>query len=284
MQILRARASRNKGEVQLDQALWDEEAKIRDEETPPPQEPAPEPPPEEAPPPEEPAVDPLIERLTKLEQSNAQLLQHVKTAEGRVSAMQRELELSRQAQKAVSDAPSQQQIAVAAKNPEKWESLKTDFPEWGEAMEEFVTAKLSGFSAPAAVDVDALVAQKLGEAKAETVRLLEESRIEAKYEDWRDIVNTSDFTAWYSAQPPEIQRLAESTKARDALEMLDKFHAAKAKPAAGIRQEREQRLAAAVTTRPGQTPPPKTLGDLSVQELWNHEAAMREKTRSERGF
>jgi len=269
----------------LDQALWDEEAKIRDEETPPPQEPAPEPVPE-TPPEEEPApeVDPLIERLTKLEQSNAQLLQHVKTAEGRVSAMQRELELSRQAQKAVSDAPSQQQIAVAAKNPEKWESLKTDFPEWGEAMEEFVAAKLSGFSAPPAVDVDALVAQKLGEAKAETVRLLEESRIEAKYEDWRDIVNTSDFTAWYSAQPPEIQRLAESTKARDALEMLDKFHAAKAKPAAGIRQEREQRLAAAVTTRPGQTPPPKTLGDLSVQELWNHEAAMREKTRSERGF
>jgi hypothetical protein len=271
--------------VQLNQALWDEEAKIRDEETPPPQEPAPEPVPE-TPPEEEPApeVDPLIERLTKLEQSNAQLLQHVKTAEGRVSAMQRELELSRQAQKAVSDAPSQQQIAVAAKNPEKWESLKTDFPEWGEAMEEFVTAKLSGFSAPPAVDVDALVAQKLGEAKTETVRLLEESRIEMKYEDWRDIVNTTDFTAWYSAQPPEIQRLAESTKARDAIEMLDKFHAAKAKPAAGIRQEREQRLAAAVTTRPGQTPPPKTLGDLSVQELWNHEAAMREKTRSERGF
>jgi hypothetical protein len=35
-------------------------------------------------------------------------------------------------------------IAAAAKNPEKWEQLKQDFPEWAGAMEEYVAAKIGG--------------------------------------------------------------------------------------------------------------------------------------------
>jgi hypothetical protein len=66
--------------------------------------------------------------------------------------------------------------------------------------------------------------------------------------------------------------------------MLDLYHQAKAKPAAEIKQERGARLAAAATTRPGQTPPPRTVDDMSPEELWNYEAAKREKTRAQRGY
>ena len=59
-------------------------------------------------------------KITELENANAQLLHHVKTAEGRVAAMQREFQQARQASTMVNptDAPSQGAVAAAAKNPE----------------------------------------------------------------------------------------------------------------------------------------------------------------------
>ena len=72
-------------------------------------------------------VDPLDEirakfgRIDALEQQNAQLLHHVKTAEGRVASMQREFQLAKSAQQNVvpQDAPTQNAMSAASKNPEK---------------------------------------------------------------------------------------------------------------------------------------------------------------------
>lgn len=231
-----------------------------------------------------------LAKIPQLEQANAQLLHHVRTAEGRVAAMQREFQQARQAatQVAPQDAPSQGQMAAAAKNPEKWEQLKQDFPEWASAMEEYVTAKL-GSVKPAAPGLDPqavadLVQQRVAQSEAKLNAAIEEARIEGKYENWRDVVKTNDFTQWFLAQPAEVRVLADSTAARDAIRMLDLFHATKTRSASDIRQERGARLAAAATTRPGATPPPKTLGDMSPEDLWNFEAAQREKTRAQRGF
>ncbi len=235
-------------------------------------------------------VKAALAKIPQLEQANAQLLHHVKTAEGRVAAMQREFQTARQAatQVAPQDAPSQGQVTAAAKNPEKWEQLKEDFPEWASAMEEFVAAKLESAtqSAPGLDPqaVAAFVQQQVAQTKAEMARSLEEARIEGKYENWRDVVNTTDFVQWFSVQAPEVRALAGSSAARDAIRMLDLFHETKKRSASDIRQERGARLAAAATTRPGQTPPPKTIGDMSPEELWNFEAAQREKTRASRGY
>ena len=295
------------------QNLWNEEAKKLDAGDPPADElqglapdadPAP---PQDDPVPEqisapapEPAADPLaslpeefkakLAKIDQLEQANAQLLHHVKTAEGRVAAMQREFQQARQAATQVSpqDAPSQGQMAAAAKNPEKWEQLKQDFPEWAGAMEEYVAAKLGGVqpqtSGLTPQQVQELVSQQVAQTKAEMGVLLEEARIEGKHEDWKTTVNTPEFVTWFLAQSAEVRALADSTKAKDAIKMLDLYEQAKAKPAADIRQERNQRLAAAATTKPGQTPPPKTLDDMSPEELWNYEAAKREKERAQRGY
>lgn len=291
------------------QAIWDEEAKgdagdkpadepldsapLAEEAAPPIEQPEP------APQPSAPA-DPLaglpdevkaaLAKIPQLEQANAQLLHHVKTAEGRVAAMQREFQMARQAatQVAPQDAPSQGQVAAAAKNPEKWEQLKEDFPEWASAMEEYVTAKLGSVQSQApGLDpraVAAFVQQQVAQTKAEMTRSLEEARVESRYENWRDVVNSTDFVQWFSVQAPEVRALADSAASRDAIRMLDLFHETKKRSATDIRQERGARLAAAATTRPGQTPPPKTLGDMSPEDLWNYEAAQREKTRAQRGF
>lgn len=230
-----------------------------------------------------------LAQIDDLATANAQLLHHVKTAEGRVAAMQREFEQARKAatQASTQEAPSQGQIATAAKNPEKWDQLKQDFPEWADAMEEYVTSKLgNNQSAPNLTpeQVADFVKQQVDASKVEMGRLLEEARIEGKYENWRDVVNTTEFAQWFTVQNPQTRALADSSSARDALRMLDLFHSTKTRSAADIKQERGQRLAAAATTRPGSTPPPKTLDDMSPAELWNYEATKREKLKAQRGF
>ena len=236
------------------------------------------------------AVRDKLAQIDQLAQANAQLLHHVKTAEGRVAAMQREFQQARAAQQTVApnQAPSQGQMAAAVKNPEKWEQLKQDFPEWAGAMEEYVAAKL-GSVQPQGPNLDPRAVaeftyQQVTQAKAEMARLLEEARIEGKYEDWKQQVNTTEFAQWFSAQPSEIQALANSSAARDAIRMLDLFHQSKTRTATEIKQERGARLAAAATTRPGQTPPPKTLDDMSPEELWNYEARKRDKERAKLGY
>ena len=226
-----------------------------------------------------------LSKITQLEQANAQLLHHVKTAEGRVAAIQREFQQGRQAATSVDAAPSQGQMAAAAKNPEKWEQLKQDFPEWAGAMEEYVGSKLSGMqSGVQATQVVDYVQQQLAAERASMKTAIEEARVEGRYEDWRDTVNTPEFAQWFAIQSNEVKALADSSAARDAIKMLDMFHNLKAKPATEIKQERGARLAAAATTRPGQTPPPKTLDDMSPEELWNYEAKKREDQLAKRGY
>ena len=227
-----------------------------------------------------------LAQIDELAQANAQLLHHVKTTEGRVAAMQRDAQQARQA--AMQEAPTQTAIVSAVKNPEKWEQLKQDFPEWAGAMEEYVAAKVGGQQQQQQVltpeQVAGYVQQQVAQTRAEMGRLMEEARIEGKYENWRDTVNTTEFAQWFTVQSPETRALADSSAARDAIKMLDLFNTSKSVSATDIKQERGARLAAAATTRTGQTPPPKTLGDMSPAELWNYEAKKRERELKERGY
>lgn len=236
------------------------------------------------------AVRAKLAQIDQLAQTNAQLLQHIKTAEGRVAAMQREFQQAKAAQQAVApqSAPSQGQLAAATKSVEKWEQLKQDFPEWAGAMEEKLSAELSRFQPQQAglssERVQELVQQQVEQARSEMARTIEEVRVDAKYENWRETINTPDFMQWFVIQAPELKALADSTASRDAIRLLDLYHQSRSKPASEIRQERGARLAAAATTRPGQTPPPRTLDDMSPTELWQYEAAQREKERARRGY
>jgi len=208
---------------------------------------------------------------------------HVMSAEGRMAAMQQEANQARQA--AMQEAPTQTAIVSAAKNPEKWEQLKQDFPEWAGAMEEFVASKIGNQQQGLTPQqVAGYVQQQVAQTRAEMGRLMEEARIEGKYENWRDTVNTIEFAQWFTVQSPDTRALADSSAARDAIRMLDMFNSSRSVSATDIKQERGARLAAAATTRTGQTPPPKTLGDMSPTEMWNYEAKKRERELKERGY
>jgi hypothetical protein len=184
-----------------------------------------------------PAVRAKLAQIDDLAQANAQLLHHVKTTEGRVAAMQREAQQARQA--AMQEAPTQTAIASAAKNPEKWEQLKQDFPEWAGAMEEYVASKLGVSSQQQSLSPEAVaqfVQQEVANTKAEMGRLMEEARIEGKYENWRDTINTTEFAQWFTVQTPETRALADSPAAKDAIRMLDLFSTAQTRSAGYIKQ------------------------------------------------
>lgn len=235
------------------------------------------------------AVKAKLAEIDELKKANAQLLHHVKSTEGRVAAMQREAQIARQAAKAADDAPTSGQIAAASKNPEKWEALKQDFPEWSEAMEEYVSAKLATQprteSAVSAQQIAGYVQQQVAQTRAEMQKAFEESRVEDRHGDWKQTVQTQEFVSWFQMQSPEVRALAQSNAAKDAIRMLDMYEQAKTKPAKEVKQERSARLAAAATTPRGQTTPPaKSLDDMSAEELWNYEAKQRARTAADRGF
>jgi len=233
------------------------------------------------------AVRAKLEQIDQLANANSQMMHQLKSAEGRVAAFQRELAESKKAQEISSAAPSQKEISKAAANPEEWEQLKSDFPEWGRAMEAFVDARLSGLRA-GEVDpskIDELVAARLASGEAGMLRKVSEILVENKHSGWKQTVNTPAFNSWLAAQNDAMKTLAISEDASDAIKLLDSFKTSQAKPAPQVKQERQSRLAAAAGT-PSRSNVPVSRGEeeLDPTELWNLEANRREKLKAQRGY
>jgi hypothetical protein len=203
-----------------------------------------------------PALKARLEKLDALEANQTALLQQVKTAEGRVAAMQREFDVAKNAAKAVGDAPTAAQIAAAKGSTEKWDSLKTDFPEWADATEQFVKAQLAGLTPSA--DARALI-PKDGRKSSRSVvaRCVPRWRARSKRRRLKASTRTGARTSIPMASEvvrgakPEVKALARSDKGRDAIRMLDLYQEALAKPADKVQQERANKLAAAVSSKPG---------------------------------
>lgn len=252
--------------------------------------------PEKAPDPFEGLPEAVKARLLKLDALEAQvaeipkLVQNVKTAEGRVAAMQREMDVAKQAAKAVGNAPSNAQIAAAKQSTEKWDLLKQEFPEWADATAEYVSAALAGISPQQASTLDPTEVQRLIDSRLETERVelqraVEEAKVEGKYENWKEIVKGDEFMSWFDAQPEDVQALAQSSKGRDAVRMLDLFHKAKETPAGAVQQTRAAKLAAAVNQKPGSSGTvTKSVDEMTPQELWNYEAQRNRKRGAEKGL
>lgn len=271
----------------IEQSEWD--AVARERETPE----AATPPVQEAPPAEQhqeegqqtdPPVDPYeglhpdvrakLERFDQIVATVPDLVNGLKEARGRIGALQSEWS------KAKAAGPSQTQISAAVKDPEKWASLKSDFPEWGEGITEYVESRLGSLagSGLTAEQIEQLVTQKAGERTAELERTFSERLVEFKHPGWKKEVNTSDFAAWLAVQPDQTKALANSSDPLDAIAMLDSYAAHKAKPVQQVQQGRQQRLANAVTTtRSNPAPVTKTFDQMSPAEQWDYLASQREK-------
>ena len=265
------------------QKVWDEEANSTD-----PVAPAPEPQPE--PQPETPA-DPFeglpqavrskLAEIDELKRANEDLRHHVKTTEGRVAAWQREREQMKQ-QAAVS-TPTAGEVTKAASDSEKWKELKQDFPEWAEAMEEYVSAKVGSSAQGVPTDqLNQLLEERTTQMRAENQEALEYAKLEMRHPEWKDEVNNEKFIAWANSQPQNVYSLLNSPKASDAIKMLDLYGAAKKAPS--VQNQRKATLESALSTKPGVSRPSKTVESMTQEELWKYEARQLEKRKEQRGF
>lgn len=241
-----------------------------------------------------PEIKAKLDRIDALERSVGtigQLEQRFKTAEGRVTAMQRELDVAKKAATVATVAPTAAQIVAAKASTDKWDALKGDFPEWADATEQFVKAELAGLTPKQTAtltpeQVEAMVEQRMTAMRAETAKALEHARVDGKYDTWRETVNSDEFLRWHAAQTPAIQALSSSTQGRDAIRMLDLFHEAKAQPADAVAAARAAKLAAAASNKPGPSAAnvTKTVDEMSPQEIWDYERKRAAKKGSERGL
>lgn len=292
------------------QALWDEVAAERQgttattppteaKEEPKTEEPAEEP--KEETPPEEPEVktepepdkpDPLAELVTRFEKLEGRQ----RNVEGHIGGLkdgqQRMLEMLSAAKTAAAntdDAPTQSQVKEAFTSPAKWESLKKEFPEWADATEALLDARIAGMKPGASVDpaeIDKIVSERIASQTESIRKEIAETTLEAQFPGWRKEVKTEAFGKWMNTQPEEVKALAASEDVGDAARLLRLYESAKqADPADRINAERQQRLAAAVSTPKGvRAPAQKSPSDMTPEELWDYEAKQREKARSQRGY
>lgn len=222
----------------------------------------------------------VVERLKRLEVIETQVAQlptlqrSLSEAQGRVAAMQREMAEAKTAAKAVDSAPTAAQIAAASKSTEKWGALKSDFPEWADATEEYVKASIAGLTPHQSAGLTPeQVEQRINERVQAALQETEHEKVSDAHGGWQATVKTNEFQTWFRAQDTTTQALAASVKARDAIRMLDLFQRAKAAPADQVAADRNNRLAAAVTTRPTATAKAggKTPEQMTPAELWEYE-------------
>ncbi len=224
-----------------------------------------------------PDVRARLERFDQMAASQQQLVNELKEAKGRIGALQSEFAKARQAQPA--EQPTQKQIAAAQVDPEKWAALKQDFPEWGEGITAYVEARLGqlGGAGLTSEQIEQIVSQRTEATNAQLEKKFNEALVSVKHKEWRKDVNTPEFANWFQVQSPEVQALASSKDGFDAIDMLDRFHTDRVKPAADVKQERQNKLAAAVTAKPGAAAKvTKTFDDMSLAEQWEYLARERE--------
>ena len=199
--------------------------------------------------------------------------QEMKMWSGRVGALQRELQMQKnqasEAAKLVQEAPSKAQMAEAAQDDETWKELREEFPEWADALDNR-TSKLRDElmgqintlrQQPQAVDLDGL--RKEYEVKLLTLA----------HKDWRETVNSPEYSAWLQTQPYDVQQRAlESTDALDCIAVLDAYKSSK-KDVAQVVTKRKERLAASVTAPGGGRPvQAKGIDDMTTEEYRAHVA------------
>jgi vacuolar-type H+-ATPase subunit H len=175
-----------------------------------------------------------------------------------------------------SDGPTPDQVTDAARSGAKWEQLKSDYPEWAEAIEEkFGTGGAKG-DQDAIRRVEEMAAKKIREAQEEAERrsaqALDAMRyevVESLHSGWQDLCKTDEFKTWLKRANAESRELANSDRPSDAIKLLNRFkYGADVAPgqqlppgrtAAEVARERQQRLTNAVT------PPRGTAGSASAK-------------------
>ena len=198
----------------------------------------------------------------------------VKQWSGRVGAIQRELQLQRnaaeQAAKTVSEAPTKQQMAEAAQDDEAWSELKDEFPEWADALEKRTGKLEKKFSE----QIESLRQQQPQAPDLSALRReYDQKLLTIKHPSWQQLVASPEYNEWLNKQPQDVrQKALESTDALECIEVLDQFTAAKS-PVKDVVDKRKERLASSVSAPSGGRPVrSKSIDDMTPEEYREHVA------------
>lgn len=227
-----------------------------------------------------PALKATFDALQQKVSTFDQLTQRLQSSEGRIGALQRELQQQRnaaeKAAQAVNAAPTQEQMAEASASSKMWEELKEDFPEWAEALEAKTGEVRSAVSKEIATlqsKIDSITAQPeaVGGKIDEIVRTFETKLLTIKHPTWRTMTASPEYREWLQSQTADIQhKAANSVDALECIEILDAYTSGSkpAKTAAEIAAERQARLASAATNVRGgkRSVPTKSVDDMSPEE------------------
>ncbi len=196
------------------------------------------------------AFDEMSNRVSSFQVTEARL----KQAESRIGAISNELYTAKKV-----GTPTKEQMAAATESDEKWESLKTDFPEWAEAFDSRFDKKLTA-------KVNELRSELKSESAAPDLEVRLLTLVKPK---WKSTVATEDWKNWLAQQPPEKQALVQSPIADDAVSILNEYEEASKshKSATEIAAERKQRIITSVLPQGGKATPLKSEVDMTPSEL-----------------
>lgn len=222
----------------------------------------------------------------------AALNHQLSSSQGRLFALQKEHNETVQAAAAaatqVREAPTASEVQQAIANPEQWDALKGDFPEWANATEALLDAREKRFLASMPQQTPAQLQALIDErVKGETGALRQEvivTTLEGIYPGWVEETKLPDgsyrpeFGQWLASQSPETQQLAQSDRIGDAARMLSLWTQRNTR--SPIQDKRTQTLEAAAAAPgrgSGKPPQSKSPDEMSAEELWAYEKAQRAK-------
>ena len=162
-----------------------------------------------------------------------------KSDEGRVSALQRQIN---ELQKVNNTLKARQVAPRPVAKPPRLDSGKIVDDLYSgdeEKAKAAVEALVNQQPTANTVDVERRmnqVVQPLLEAEKERSKATQEQALEEVYPDWKDQVNSSEFSEWLEGLPKPVQQLVHSNESSDAVYMLNQFN--KSKPTSVVENER----------------------------------------------
>jgi len=212
----------------------------------------------------------LLDKIAGLETMLSQVTQRLRNAEGHIgglgSQLKQQLQTAQQVSSRGGDAPTATEIRDAQRNPEAMARLKSDYPEFAEAMESALNERLSSLEQRLAQQQQPVQA---GVTPQEISRLRSEMAVEVRHPGWQDRVRTTEFMGWLQRQPREVQMLAASESPQDAVRLLD-LHTEATSSASTQRTQRLNSAAAIPSGRSGANVRQKAVEDMTPDEYWRY--------------
>ena len=215
----------------------------------------------------------LARAIAQLSKENRDLHGRFGGLNDQIRTLKSELAAAKTVATAVDVAPTPNQVATASKSLEKWDRLKTDFPEWAEGLEEMVASRM-----PAAKEVKEVKSDPVADPRVDNLQLqIETMRTKEAHPDFDDVIRSDGFQTFMAGLPAQLKALASSPKAEDAIFLLDHYKTtAGSKSASQVVAERKERLRQSASPVRGQATPRrsiKSLDEMSEEQLFNYYAS-----------